>query len=694
MKRSLLFFLLLAVAALLLVACGGTTPAETTPPSSTTEAATTTTAVTTTVMTTTVTTAPALPVSENYIKETQVLSGGGLRITYRDGTKLNLGRLDLREGYNSASIAHTLDRYTGILTLTVTESASVNIANRQLGTAATPTALSLRENNGLLEWTLCGTEDWAPLCRADGRGLPEGVTPLYELADILSIGRVEKADGDKVVLVISENKLRFRAREWKDGTDLVTDAKLGGSANKKFNMSTIAEIPASLSLESISTAKVDGYLRFKDAGDDIKPIQMNGTNIGANHGYYVISAIKNPMLDPKDESDIGSIWEADGVRYVLVRITATKEAGGEVMLWFCPYYDEAMETGYFNYKQIAAGATITHVSGATHTESFTTADASVQAQFYIALNHYYEAAFLNGTEEVDLYKDGTYTAEFIDFYEEYDLIYLPTMLEALIDNVGWNTDMSHCSEDIADSYVTFQNTYRFHKNGACVVYSEYDFHKDVKITYMGGVQSGKFAEETHYIYVPGTTNLAVPTLQGSATVNVGVDHLAIPDRLTTSYFQFTDDNGTKGMNIGFNPLYGTAVNEVRWNYIGKKTSDSNLAFYYNTYKMYPRLISNCELAAGTKISCVAYRLPSYILDDDFTAINWYWVGDDIYLSLHTDTPLQKTVTVLPEYMNGMSVEVIEASYSFDVQSKTVENGSINILSSSEGYAIIKLSPKN
>ena len=693
MKRSLLFFLLLAAAALLLVACGGTAPAETTPPSSTTEAATTTAAITTTVTTTAVTTAPALPVSENYIKETQVLSGGGLRITYRDGTKLNLGSLALREGYNSASIAHTLDRYTGILTLTVTESATTNIANRHLGTAAAPTTLNLRENNGMLEWTLGGKEDWQALCRADGLGLSEGVTPMTALAEILEIGKVEKAEGEGVVFVISENKLRFRARDWKEGTDLVTDAKLGGSANKKFNMSTIAEISASLSLGSTSTSKSDGYLRFKDASDDIKPIQMNGTNIGANHGYYVISAIKNPMLDPKDESDIGSIWEADGVRYVLVRITATKEASGEVMLWFCPYYDEAMETGYFKYKKIAAGATITHVSGATHTESFTTPNDSVQAQFYIALNHYYEAAFLNGTEEVDLYKDGTYTAEFVDFYEEYDLIYLPTMLEALIDNVGWNTDMSHCSEDIADSYVTFHNTYRFHKNGACVVYSEYEFKQDVKITYMGGVQSGKFAEETHYIYVPGTTTLAVPTLQGSATVNVGVNHLDDPTRLTTSYFQFTDENGTKGMNIGFNPLYGTAVNEERWKYIGKKESDDNLAFYYTSYKMYPRLISNCNLEAGTKISCIAYRLPSYILDDDFTAINWYWVGDDIYLSLHTDTPLNKTVTVLPAYMNGMSVEVIEASGTFDVKSDTIENGSIDVQSSAEGYAIVKLSPQ-
>ena len=108
--------------------------------------------------------------------------------------------------------------------------------------------------------------------------------------------------------------------------------------------------------------------------------------------------------------------------------------------------------------------------------------------------------------------------------------------------------------------------------------------------------------------------------------------------------------------------------------------------------MYPYFISNCNLEAGTEISFIAYRIPSYTLDSDFTAINWYWVGDDIYLSLHTDSPVNKTVTVLPEYMNGMTVEVIEGSETFDIKSTTIENGSISVQSSAEGYALIKLSP--
>jgi hypothetical protein len=223
-----------------------------------------------------------------------------------------------------------------------------------------------------------------------------------------------------------------------------------------------------------------------------------------------------------------------------------------------------------------------------------------------------------------------------------------------------------------------------------VVYSSYDFHKDVSISQIGGVQSYKFDESTHYVYVPGTTNLSTPTLQQENTnVNVGTDNLSDPDTLATSYFQLTDANGTKAINLGFNPLYGTGVNDVRKGLLGE-SSNKKLGYYYTSYKMYPWLISNCKLKAGDRITCVAYRVPSYILDDDFIAINWYWVGDDIYLSLHTDKSVDKTVTVLPDYMNGMEISIVEGSDSFMVNSATIEDGSISVTSNGAGYTILKL----
>ena len=617
------------------------------------------------------------PISDNHIISAK-FNEGAIQLTYKDNTKQSLGALSVRDGYNSAAVSYDFDSVSKILTLTLTDSSSINIASELLSETPRVMTVRLREMDGKLEWASESTDDWQTLCSA----VTDEEIPLVLLAETVGFGKHGEISGDGVVFAINGNSLRFRAREWKNGIDFVMDASLKGVVgHDRFNITYLAEIDSSAPLGSTSASTL-GYKVFKNAGDDITPIGMNGTYIGANHGYYVIAALPNDT--GLTEVDIGSIWQVGAMQYVLVRVSSTR-------IWLCPYYESAMQTGSFAYYKIRSGDTVTHVSGATHTTPFTATADSTQQQFYHTLNHCYDAVFLNGVREIDLTKDGYYTAEFVDYYEEYDVIYLPAILKHLIANVGHNTNDSANDESITESYVTFHNTYRFHKNGACVVYSSYEFHKDVNISLIGGVQSYKFDEPTHYIYVPGVEGLSTPTLQPENTsINVETNDLQDPDTLASSYFQLTDQNGTKAINLGYNPLYGTAVNDARAKLLGEN-ANKKLGYYYTSYKMYPWLISDCKLAAGDKVTFVAYRVPSYILDDDFIAINWYWVGDDIYLSLHTDKSLDKTVTVLPDYMNGMEISVVETSDNFTVNSSTIEDGSISVTSNGAGYVILKLS---
>ena len=620
-----------------------------------------------------------------------------LRLTYTDNTRQYVEpSLAIRAGFNSLTYTHSFDEETGIITLTLNESATRNIANKQLGSVL-PTVLRLRESNGWLEWAPKTEDTWTQLCRTDdGEAMI-----LATLAAAAEVGKVQDpaiAAGEGVTLTISGDYLRFRAHEWKANTDLAMDCRLTGSSNKLFNITNLTEVASSLALTDVRSGEV-----WKGTSDDITPINMNGTYIGANHGYYIIAAIPNPTVGGLTEADIGSVWAVGSNQFVLVRIAAPKEANntalaGQKLLWFCPYSAASMESGRFSYSQITQGATLTPVSG-TEADEFTASAASIQCQFYIATNHYYAAAFLNGTTEIDLTKDGIYQGEYFDFYEEYDIIHLPTMLKRLVDAANGelyndegdpivNDGNSHFDDAINESYVTFHNTYRYHKNGACVIYSSYVFHKDVTIGYIGGVQSGPFSGD-HYVYVPGTTNYATPTLQSGAQIDIGKSHLADPDTLVSSYFQMTSAQGDKAMNLGFNPLFGTGVNDVRKDYIGG-SDDSNLAFYYTSYKMYPRLIANTSITAGTEISCIAYRLPSYKTDDDFTAINWYWVGDDIYLSLHTAKAVAERDVTLPEYMNGMVGEIIEGSEGFTLVNDAISGNAITVATEGADYAIIKL----
>ena len=599
-----------------------------------------------------------------------------------------LDTLPLHDGYNSASISCKIDSASGVLSVTLTDSSSLTSASEVLDKSQKMLTVRLREVGDRIEWASATEENWQAL-----DDVADVKTSLCRITETVGFGKHEETTGCGVVVVNNDSVIRFRAREWKVGVDLITDAYLNGGANSdggsnaKFNTIRLGEISSALDLGFIGID--ESYTSFKNVTDDVAPLCMNGTYIGANHGYETIAEI--PNTTGLTEVDIGSVWQVGEMKYVLVKLPS------EAKLWLCPYYAEAMESGRFAYQAIKCRDTVTHVSGATHKQSFTVTEGSQKKQFHIAVNNRTDKVFLNGTVEIDLSKGGYHTAEFVDYYEKYNIIYLPATLKYLIANVGKNTNESYRNDIIADSYVTVRNTYRYHKNGACVIYASYEFNKDIALGYIGCVQSVKFDEPTHYIYAPGTNNLSIPTLQpenkevGRALdVGVGNDNLADPDKLVTSYFQFTDANGTKAMNLGYNPLYGAARCDFRKSRV-TMNSKNNLGWYYVSYKMYPRLISGGRLMAGDKITAVAYNIPSYILDDDFTAINWYWVGEDIYLSLHTDKALDKTVTVLPDYMNGMEIRVVEDSDSFTVNSKVIENGSISVTTTCAGYAILRLS---
>ncbi len=598
---------------------------------------------------------------------------GEILLTYEDGTVWSLGSENVRpgEGYNGATVT-ALSLSEGILTVTLTDSVARNTAEVLLGKTATAATVTVELTgvNGKLCYRSAPSEPWVALVSLADE---TDETALETLRTEIGFARQTETLGTGTVLAISGESIRFRATEWTAEHDLAMDAKLSNAAkNGNFNILNLNLVSKNAALYDVtSTAGL-----FKSAGDDITPLNFNGTYIGANHGYNIISQLKDFNDHGKTEADIGSIWAIGTQQYVLVKVDGST-------LWFCPYSEASMQSGTFSPAAIASGAVITHVSGATNTASMTAPKASTLEQFYVATNHLEQRAFLDGTYEVDLAKDGSYTAEFVDFYEAYDIIYLPDMLTYLIENAGKNTNDSHHDEELDGSYVRIHVTYRYHKNGSCVVYSQYDFDKTVKVGYFGAVQSQPFAESTHYVYVPGTTTYAVPTLQGNESIYLKKNQLATAGKHITSYFQFSDAEGSKAMNLGFNPYYGYGTTEKRDDYLL-----GDYGFYYTSFKMYPYLISGGTVSAGESVTSVAYRVPSVKTDEDLTALNWYWVGEDIYLSLHTDAALDKTVS-LPDYMEGMTISLVEGSDSFTVNSETISGG-ISVTATGAGYAIVKL----
>ncbi len=577
-----------------------------------------------------------------------------------------LGTVTPHRGQNSVIVKECVER-DGTLSLLLADSADEHLANRMLGKAKAPTRVYLREEGETLAWAPDPDAPFTPLCAADSPHI------LARLVAAAGIGQTKETYGHGVTLTVKGNDLRFRATAWREGKHLCHDAVYASpSCNRHFNFTSIREIDADTPVTEVATGS-----SFKGMIDDITPLHLNGSYIAGNHGYSIIASIPNTA--GKTERDIGSLWQtAGGDTLLLVR-------ADDDVLWLCAVTEAAMQSGRFSYHALAEGETLTPVRGAADPAPITVTADSRRTQLHPSVNHVTRRAFLEGEAEVDLTRDGIYTAEFIDLYERYDILYLPPMLTYLMENAGKCDNASYWLDRHERSMMTVHYAYRFEKNGACLVFCTYEFHEPVDAGIIAGVQSIPMPGD-HYVYVPGTRHCATPRLQKEGErIDVSAEtDLPDPGRLPTSYFQFSDPEGTRSMNLGYVPGYGYADPDLRRRTLGE--GPGNLAFYATTYKMYPKLLANTKLPAGSVIDFIAYRIPGVATDPDFTAINHYTLGDDIYLGLHTAKAVPSRAVALPPEMNGRRLLPLDVAEGFHLASRTVDGG-ITVATDGPAYGL-------
>ena len=225
MKISRLLFFAVALMALSLILTACTLPFDL--PfdipflggEATTEAVTTTApteAVTTTAV---IVTLPPAPITSNPFKEVKSLKSV-LRVIHQNGKTTSIEpELTLAEGRNGVTYSYSLDAESGVLTMTLYNSAAENIALSHLGTTPASLTVKLRESNKNLEWAYADSNEWSVLCKATDNTQK----PLAALCEATGFAATELPTDGNVVLVISGNNIRFRARNWmNEATTFVT----------------------------------------------------------------------------------------------------------------------------------------------------------------------------------------------------------------------------------------------------------------------------------------------------------------------------------------------------------------------------------------------------------------------------------------------------------------------------------------
>ena len=680
MKIKQLFFLALMLIVLMLALSACELPfdipflggGETTTAATTTDAATTTTGA--------LITLPAVTAKPNPIVEVKKVANG-IRLVYKDQkTAVIESELAPTEGYNGVTYTHSFDKESGVLTLTLFDNARENIALSHLGELPDSLTVRLRESNKNLEWAYEGSDEWSVLCKVGATN----TKLLADLCEATGFARHTMPTEKGVTFIISGNNLRFRAHNWqKAGYDICTDAYLHAPSVDIFMQRALYELPSATPSDSMTTSTAT-LTKFKDASDEIPAINLNGTYIAAYHGYYLISAVPNSAS--LTEGDIGRVFTraSDKQQYVLVKVP-----GGTA--WFCPFDDEAMASGDFRSYGFPAkglmkkGDVLSYTDDMGKSKSITVSQNATQTQLRPAVNGCVQHVYLNGAVEIDLTKDGAYDADFVDFSETYNVLYLPAVLNFLMDNIGDNTNDSTTDEELEDYYLSYNHTHRFHNNGSYTVYQTITFHADVKTVNYFGVMSGPFGGTEQYVYAPGSDNCGTPTHDPKDANSF----YAEGDYTIRSFYHSPDANFSKAMNVGYYPYFGMATDENREELMDRFGS---VGEWYSSMKMYPHLFKASEASPGDTISFIGYHVPTTRFDEDFFAINWYFVGDEIYLSMHTDKAVGERTVAIPnaEYLIGLAVTVDDASDGFTVLSDTVTADGITVSTTGAGYVTLKL----
>ena len=409
----------------------------------------------------------------------------------------------------------------------------------------------------------------------------------------------------------------------------------------------------------------------RNLGDDVSPYGLDGTLVGANHGYA-----KYALTVPghgKTTSDIGSVWSDGSKEWVITRIIDTNTLDVTIRA----------RSGVF-----ASGSTLTHVSGASNTAPMTTT-AAVSGQLYPSTKNHKITMSIDD-QPINI-QNGSFTyKKNVTFHESYEIIDKLALVEWIIANKGGEILQYGGA---AAASVTLDH--RFDVDGG---YSAaVDFLALQNIPSFQDImfgQSVRFGANS-YFYVPKT----LPFTQGATTYNLTnltqASFAAIADfdsakteasGLLADRIIQHDATHTAGFALGMLPILDAGPNKRRLNAVNKALRISS------AMKSYLYVIDGAKssLNAGDYFSAVIYRKHFKVGSRTAQYPVRSRQGDYLYLDWHG--AVTERVEVPADY-TGRSFEVIEKSSNVTLFS-TASTSSIPVKvdsSKSYGYAVLKFS---
>lgn len=413
----------------------------------------------------------------------------------------------------------------------------------------------------------------------------------------------------------------------------------------------------------------------RSLNDDVAPMRLDGTTIGANHGYRKTNL--TAASHGKTTADIGSIWTNGTKEFVIVEIVSSSVV--------------AVTSRTDNTD--ATATTFTHVSGASNTASFTATAATTGLQWYPSIRDRKLNCFVDDSQ-IDLSTGGTYNfKDTVSFLESYSIMKKSDIVEWLIVNKGQN----HVNYNAAPAY-TVNFGYTFDHECGCTIYFGGVGRKTVDLVDQMITQSIQLAQGNGvvYNYIPKAAEFTEGgfTYNFSQLENLYAKNPSVPLYLTAARQESGTNpidrivmlNDQVGYATGYLPILDAAP-DVR----PTKASRKYLEIRNSTLKIYPRLIDSASITKineGDAFAAIAYR--KYFKRSSDRTCKYAVrseLGDYLYLDWHT----AKTDEVeLPSDLVGREFDIVEKSSNVTLLSKFASNSILVKIDSSKNYGYLVL----
>ena len=473
-----------------------------------------------------------------------------------------------------------------------------------------------------------------------------------------------------MLCIVKGNILYLRAQDWCPTRDFVWKcSKINQNhwaGNPYFNIEAAYTCSKEAPADDLS-----GLTLWKESHDDVTPVKILGTNIGGNHGFFCVDEISAPDHG-KTEADIGSVWlDSSDRTYCLVKVSDSNT------LSFVMFDESIMSSGRMLCGR--PSGVLYHKSGAQHPQEITIMSCRGN-QLWQSFNHYTIQFYVDGIAQ-ELPENAVLEGNHFAIETSYNLIYVPAILEYLIARAGSNTNQSHHSEEITQSYLQLCVRHEFHENASVSTYSSFRIHQNMDVQYIGLVQSMTVGTEP-IAYIPDTIYERLTPQDNTTLLAFIREAWKSEQKVPYRYYQFADNAFEKGMALAYDRSFGWGSNEARL------SKNSIAGMYYTSRKQYPMFISNTTLSAGDSFDGLAARMPLYRYDEDLTAVCWYWIGEDIVLMIDSHRAIEKDL-LLPAYFNGKTLEILDITDSCTFRQTAIQNQTLHIRFDGYGYLVLR-----